>query len=371
MKQILPVLFLLVLFGCIKNPTHEVAVTKSDNSLPELTPETRALYNNLKKVAKTHVLFGHQDAVAYGISWKGGDFNSDVEKVAGDYPAVFGWDIGHIDSTRNLDSVPFDHMRNWIIKAYEKGGINTIGWHEINLRTLGSSWDNTRVVDQMLPGGELNSAFIAQLDKVADFINSLKTSEGTKVPVIFRPFHEHNGGWFWWGNTSCNDEEYKQLWKFTYYYLREVKVVNNILFCYSTDAFTGRDEYLARYPGDDYVDIFGFDDYKSVRNADTRQVFIDRLEVVNQLAKERDKVAILAETGSETIPDPNWYTSVLLDGYKAAPNTGYIAYMLVWRNAWPHHHYAPYPGHPAAEDFRKFKNDSITLFLSDLPNMYK
>jgi mannan endo-1,4-beta-mannosidase len=163
---------------------------------------------------------------------------------------------------------------------------------------------------------------------------------------------------------------YKQLWIYTYNYLRVEKGVDNVLFTYSTDAFDGRDEYLARYPGDDYVDILGWDDYKSIRTTDTRDVFHKRISTINDLAREKDKVASLSETGYETISVDNWWTSILLDGIKTAPETDKIAYVLVWRNARKDHHYAPYPGHSSEEDFISFYKDSITVFLSDLPKLY-
>lgn len=343
----------------------------SNSHLASLTAETQALYSNLKQVAPTGFLFGHQDAVAYGIGWTGGKFNSDIEKVCGDYPAVFGWDIGHIDSTANIDNVPFSDMKRWMIEVFNRGGINTVSWHERNLKTGESSWDTTSVVKDMLPGGSLNSRYSDQLDKVAALFNGLVTSEGVKVPIIFRPFHEHNGSWFWWGADPCPDSLYVQLFRYTVDYLKNEKGVNNILLCYSPDAFSTREEYLGRYPGDAYVDIFGFDDYKSIRTAETRDVLINRLSIVNALANEREKLAALAETGYETLSMPDWWTAVLLDGLKAAPNTDRVAYLMVWRNARTDHHYAPYPGHASVPSFLKFKADASTLFLSDLPAMYK
>jgi len=367
MNRLLYLILLLLIISC---NSQEVQNSKSELNNNPLTAETQNLYNNLKELAKTNILFGHQDAVAYGIGWKGGNFNSDVYMVSGDYPAFYGWDIGHIDSIMNLDSVLFIEMKRWIREVYNRGGINTIGWHGINLASGGSSWDTSRVVNHILPGGKLNKEFNAQLDNVAEFFNECITEEGGKIPIIFRPFHEHNGSWFWWGNESCSNEEYKKLWIYTHNYLLKNKGVNNVLFSYSTDAFTGREDYLSRYPGDEYVDFLGWDDYKSIRTKDTRQVFLDRIAVINELAKEKNKVGCLSETGYETLSKSDWFTQELLGGLKAAPATDHIAYLLVWRNAWKSHHYAPYPGHPSANDFITFKQDSMIMFLSDLPNMY-
>lgn len=364
-------LFLIAFFsilGCSsesRQSTNENNITQE----PKLTLETQALFRNLKEISKDGIMFGHQDAVAYGVGWIGGEFESDVQKVSGSYPAVFGWDIGHIDSTENIDNVPFTDMKNWMIEAYKRGGVNTISWHQRNPKTGESSWDVTPVVTDILPTGSLNSKFNNQLDKVAELIGSLVTEDGVKVPVIFRPYHEHNGSWFWWGETPCPDSLYIELFRYTVNYLRINKGLKNILFCYSTDAFETKDDYLERYPGDEYVDIFGFDDYKSIRTPDTRDVLINRLKIVDELAKKRNKVAILSETGYETLSMHDWFSEVLLKGIKASQAN--IAYVLVWRNARTDHHYAPFPGHPSVDSFLDFKNDSSTFFLNDLPSMYQ
>ena len=93
------------------------------------TTETVALFNNLKAVSQTGLLFGHQDDLAYGIGWKASPGRSDVKEVCGDYPAVIGWDLGDIGNEANLDGVNFSHMKSWIKQVYDRGGINTISMH--------------------------------------------------------------------------------------------------------------------------------------------------------------------------------------------------------------------------------------------------
>lgn len=66
---------------------------------------------------------------------------------------------------------------------------------------------------RILPGGDKNSGFNTYLDRIADFASNLKDDDGNLIPVLFRPFHEQNGGWFWWGQQrlpkanmqSCTD----------------------------------------------------------------------------------------------------------------------------------------------------------------------
>ena len=61
---------------------------------PQATPETQALYRNLFRIADEGVMFGHQDDALYGHDWKYEEGRSDVRECCGDYPAVFGWELG-------------------------------------------------------------------------------------------------------------------------------------------------------------------------------------------------------------------------------------------------------------------------------------
>ena len=88
-------------------------------------------------------MFGHQDDLAYGVGWKYEEGRSDIKDVTGDYPAVYGWELGHleIDKPVNLDSVPFKKMQQLIKKGYERGGVITISWHLNNPLTGKSAWN--------------------------------------------------------------------------------------------------------------------------------------------------------------------------------------------------------------------------------------
>ena len=165
------------------------------------TAETEALLVSLQEMPSKGIMFGHHDSPLYGIGWEGDEDRSDVKSVIGDYPAVISFDIGHIElgADKSLDGIAFDKIRKEIIKQYNRGGMNTISWHLDNPKTGDNSWDisDTTVVASILPGGENNAMFMGWLDQVANFMNSLQTEDGTKVPVLFRPWHEHTGNWFW------------------------------------------------------------------------------------------------------------------------------------------------------------------------------
>src|SRR5215210_5403497 len=94
------------------------------------TKETIALYHNLKKLLNKGIMFGHQDDLAYGVGWKYVEGKSDVKEVTGDYPAVYGWELGRleIDHPVNIDSVPFDKMKGYIRYGYDQGAVITLSW---------------------------------------------------------------------------------------------------------------------------------------------------------------------------------------------------------------------------------------------------
>jgi len=221
------------------------------------TKETVNLYNNLKKLSEKGFMLGHQDDLAYGVEWRYKENKSDIKEVTGDYPAVYGWDLGGIERTdndNNLDGVPFKKMKEFIKQGYARGGVITISWH------LGSpsgaqkgAWDTTHgTVASVLPTGINNKLYKEWLNKVASFFSSLKGSSGEAIPILFRPFHELTGNWFWWGKNACSEDDFKTLWRYTVYYLQQVKQIHNLLWVYSTsDNFKTKEEFLQRYPGDD------------------------------------------------------------------------------------------------------------------------
>lgn len=345
------------------------------------TNKTKKLYSNLQTVAKSGVMFGHQDDLAYGVGWKEEAGRSDVKDVAGTYPAVFGWDFGKIANGKNIDEVSYKRMRQWMKDVYQMGGVNTISLHIDNYTSGGNSWDTTATVKHILPGGKDHDKYVENLDNMADYIKSLKKG-WTKIPLIFRPFHEHNGSWFWWGKGNCSEEDYIALWKFTVDYMVNQRNVHQLIYAYSPDASrlkpdSLREDYLYGYPGDDYTDMLGIDDYWNVGRPennkstdDQKKQFVENIEMLNVLAKEKGKIAAITETGLESVTNPKWFTEKILKPIQSSKDLE-LSYVLVWRNADDKHHYAPYPGHPSVEDFKQFSEDERILFKKDIKNMYK
>ncbi|HEY9044323.1 MAG TPA: glycosyl hydrolase [Ohtaekwangia sp.] len=342
------------------------------------TDKTKALFVNLKKIGSSGILFGHQDSDAYGVKWKDEPGRSDVKDVCGEYPAIHGWDLGNIGKPGEDKYIAKIHQ--WVLETYKRGGISTISWHVDNPVSKKNAWDTTHAVYDILPGGKIHAYFVQQLDAVAEFLKNCKDGN-TAIPIIFRPYHEHNGNWFWWGKGICTEEEYIQLWKFTITYLRDTKKLHNLIYAFSPDRSRmnledAKRSYMYAYPGDDYVDILGLDDYMDVgvtwnkkSPEEQQRDFVAVMRTISDLAKEKNKVAALTETGLEGITNPQWFTGVILEPLKANTDIQ-VAYFMVWRNANEKHHYAPYTGHTSAPDFIRFFHDERSLFEADIQNMY-
>lgn len=324
------------------------------------------LLQRLTKLQSKGVMIGHQDDPMYGIAWSWERGRSDVKEVCGDYPAVMGFDLGKIElgSSENLDGVPFQRMREEIALQHKRGGISTLSWHPWNPATGEKAWDPSgEAVTKILPGGALNAKFCIWLNCVAAFIKSLQTAEGQPIPVIFRPWHEMTGDWFWWGSKSCTTEEYKQLYRYTHDYLLE-KGCDNIVWAWSPGG-GDQNEYLKHYPGNEYVDVLGVDTYQFDDNPDAYQATVRRdLQRMTEAARQTGKLAAFTETGCQNVQDATWFTRVLLPMLKEQP----LSYVLVWRNAWdqPKENYMPAPGRPTEADFVDFYNDPLTLFSKDI-----
>jgi glycosyl hydrolase family 26 len=337
------------------------------------TKETIAVYHNLKKLLHEGIMFGHQDDLAYGVGWKYEPGRSDIKDVTGDYPAVYGFELGRleIDHAVNLDSVPFDKMKSFIREAYDRGGVITLSWHLNNPLTGKTAWDPAPgTVASILPGGEKNELYKAWLDKISAFMLDLKGKRGEYIPIIFRPFHELNGDWFWWGGKNCTPDDIRQLYQFTESYLRDKKNVHNLLYAYNTDKFYSKEEYLKRYPGDEWVDVIGFDIYQAYNTANNED-FIrysgSMLATLDSIAAAHDKIPALTEFGYNGLKDSLWWTNTFLKAITPFK----ISYALAWRNAGfrnneQYEFYAPYKGQLSANDFVEFYKNDKTLFQKDI-----
>ena len=327
---------------------------------PNALPQTVALYEKLKAMEGKKLMFGQQDTFAVGATFEANKpenlGKSDIFAATGKYPAVAGFDIGHLevyytaardpefaalipgkDRTggdfevgMNIDNMAFDAMREEIRFAHEQGCIVTLSWHSVNPLTAGEygpanrSWEES-VIKAVLPGGKLHARYNLYLDAFIEYNATLTDSHGELIPYIFRPYHEHSGDWFWWcidstenpndgtawsgnGGRLNEPEDYATLYRYTVQYLWE-HGVHNLLFCVCPDRSRLPYEQLAEkwmegYPGDDVIDLFGMDNYMDARpmshpegGKKQFECFVGSMETLVTLAEEHGKLAALTEMG--------------------------------------------------------------------------
>lgn len=332
----------------------------------DATRETRALYRNLYELQQHSVMFGHHDYPSYGIGWSGDPDRSDVKDIVGDHPAVYSLDMFKIT----------DQKIELIKQVYRRGGVSMLVWHQNNPLTEhpgmkypeGSAWDNTPCVGQILQeGSPLNIRYREILDDVASALHKMTDDQGRPIPVIFRPLHEHTQTWSWWGKKATTEEEFIALWRFIIRYLRDEKHCHNVIYAISPQMDRvypdPRGRILFRWPGDDWVDFIGIDCYHFLKPG----AFESNLAALSQLAKDKHKPVGVTETGLEKDHTSDYWTCNCLSVLRGK----WCSMIVAWRNDNPSHAFGPYPEDASAEDFKAFYNDPLTLFLNDLPDLYK
>ena len=348
------------------------------------TDETVALFYNLKKLAKTKFAIGQQDAFTGFYKDLGGE--SDIKKATGNEAAILGSDFMFITDKNNDGTASnWFHQQELMItanakKAYDKGMINIFCWHLREPNNENSFYvsdmtdtEKRTAFKSILPGGANNEWFKKKLDKVASVMQQLKGSDGKLIPVIFRPFHEFDGSWFWWGADFCTPTEYLTAYQFVVDYLVKTKSVHNVLFAFSPDnKFTSTAVYTSRYPGDKYVDVLGTDNYGDFNNqGQTGSTAANtKLKIVSDLAKTKVKIAALTETGyavdAVNAPITGWFSNYL---YSALTANVELSFVMFWVNS-KNSYYVPTPTATNITDFTDFVAKPKSALLNGLPNMY-
>lgn len=327
---------------------------------------TNALAGNTEEtVALSHWLLKNRERPALGAQWNGGVKTigwDDQARITGKEPLVFGveyYDYGSIE--KNL--VGRETGVKYLKEKYLAGGIVTLVDHMPNFVTGGNSWDrNGDPLTAVLPGGVAHTEFVAYLDRLASYLKSL-TVNGKNVPVLFRPFHEMNGGWFWWGNAKSG-EQLVSLWQFCHDYLVREKGVRNLLWVWSPniDKTASVARFMGYWPGPKYVDVVGLDGYDNtpVPNI-ANESFVRSFKVVSEIASRFSLplafTEIGARPGAQELVD-FWDAGVLTALRKDFQG---LSYILVWNAEW-----GPKDGTPAAAGFRRMVESGYLLRLKDV-----
>lgn len=350
------------------------------------TKETVALFYNLKKLAKTKIAIGQQDA--FNSFYQDNTGDSDIKKNTGFDPALLGSDFMFITDKNNNNQAD-----NWFYQqeeklvnatkaAYAKGMINTFCWHLREPNKEDSFYAADMAADQkatafksILPGGSNHEWYKKKLDKIASVVLNLKGSNGELIPIIFRPFHEFDGNWFWWGANFCTPDDYKTAYQFTVDYLKNTKGVHNILYAFSPDnSYTTATNYLSRYPGDKYVDILGMDNYGDFDNQGQTGAgkANAKLKIIADLAQTKVKIAALTETGYQVTSTKtainDWFSTYLYSALTT--NNMEVSYVMFWNNT-KDAYFVPNGAVSNAADFKTYAAKPKSALVNSLPKMYE
>ncbi len=265
---------------------HQVTGALTD---PAATAEAKGLMRYLADNYGENTLSGQQDQGS--IDW--------VEQNTGKAPAIAGLDLMDYSPSRverGTVGADVDHAL-----AYDRrGGIVTLAWHWNAPSGLidvpGKEWwrgfyTDATTFDVAAALADPTSADYKLLIRDMDAIAvQLKRLADAKVPVLWRPLHEAEGGWFWWGAKGPGPA--KELYRLLHQRLVGHHGLHNLIWVWNSIA----PEW---YPGDDLVDVVSMDSYPP--QGDHGPV-IGPYERLVELGGDRKLVA-LGEVGS--IPDPD------------------------------------------------------------------
>ena len=170
--------------------------------------------------------------------------------------------------------------------------------------------------------------FIAAVKEVANLLSELKDDKGNYIPVIIRLPHEMEDDWHWWGPSSATADEYKAFCRLIVRSLHELTSNNAVLFAYSPDRYAvDAGHYLKWYPGDNYIDILGYDDY-GIYN-ETIEDAIERARTVSRTADVKYKPAMLFESSIQNNGN-NWFFNSMMRVIKDEEVN--LSAFLLWTN---------------------------------------
>ena len=371
----------------------------------EATTATADLYAYLKALGETdNVIYGHQNDTHKKALYKSGGTESDTKDVTGSISGIVGMDTLSLtgDELELTDEEKADGLTlpkkaaQIDIAAANEGAIITLSSHMPNFEIVrnkelvdgkydysGYSPNKTSgdIVSRIMPGGDLNEVYTGYLDLIAEYANELQEAN---VPVLFRPFHENNGSWFWWGGAYCDAQAYKNLFAYTVDYLRNDKDIHNFLYVYSPNGpFEDDKEYLSRYPGDEYVDILAFDMYHDDPISDASKdpwmtSLKETINLVQGIADKKGKLSAVSETGIRVDgggmpesgnPNKEWFQDV-----SNIVSESDMPYYMVWANFNNTDNvFSPYmandtKGHEMINEFIDYYNDENTVFADRIDN---
>jgi mannan endo-1,4-beta-mannosidase len=281
------------------------------------TPEAKKLLDYLYSISGKRIIAGHHNHVG-----RPDVFLIRVKELTGKSPEIWGCDFINYYREGVAEQIVQEAY-----KKYKEGYIITLMWHagrpqddppfgwkeSVQNKMTDKEWREFTT-----PGTELHSRWLKQVDTVANFLNELQL---LGVPVLWRPYHELNGVWFWWGNRKGENGSAK-LYRMMFDRLVNEHKLNNLIWVWNTNAPRQliNDEayaYEDYFPGLDYVDVLAADVYHN----DYRQSHHDELVELGQ-----GKIIALGEIGEVPKPEdlarqPMWAWFMIWSNFVDTHNT--------------------------------------------------
>jgi mannan endo-1,4-beta-mannosidase len=230
---------------------------------PHASDETVALYRFLQAHTGRPTLSGQ-----HCVPLVGSTRLPAVDRALGHYPAVFSQDFG-FSAPGTWDGINFrQQIVDEAIRRHEQGFIINLMWHAVRPtddepvefkdsvqgRLTDAQWK-----ELLTPGSALHERWKSQVDVIAFFLKQLRDA---RVPVLWRPYHEMNGAWFWWGGRPGRDG-YEKLYRMLHDRLVNFHRLNNLIWVFGGNEVVGDvGPYADYFPGHDVVDVLATDVYR-------------------------------------------------------------------------------------------------------------
>ncbi len=304
---------------------------------PGASPEAQALLNFFASVYGKKVIAGQHD----GWRFKNGlseELNY-ITNTTGKFPAILEMDVsGYTSPTHDTEHRLMEHALDWVQNRH---GIAAFCWHwraPMDKPAFYSKETHFDIARAVTPGTPEYAAVERDMDTIAGELTVLRDAH---VPILWRPLHEANGRWFWWGVGG--PEPFKKLWRMMFENFTGKHHLNNLIWVFSPGAET---DLAAWYPGDAFVDIVGQDHYPMDGNHNPAWDVFDELTRMTR----GQKMIALGENGP--IPDP---------ALMAKEQAGWL-FFSTWSGSILFEK-------TTAEQLRAYYHDSHVLTLADLPDL--
>ena len=288
-----------VLLAAFSSVVH-AATRSAEPVTPGAMPETRALLQLLYDVSGQHMLTGQHNYPA--IRDRNTQFAADY---TGHMPAVFSTDFGHAKEGDSDSYLARPEIVQECFRQHQLGALVTICWHAVPptadepvtfrqlpdsdpkaLKSVQGKLLDEQFRDVLTPGTALHTKWMQQVDAIAVFLKQLQDA---RVPVLWRPYHEMNGDWFWWGGRT-GEYSTERLYRQIFDRLVNHHQLKNLVWVWSMDRVSRPGmEHEKYFPGIEYVDVLGLDVYGN----DFAQSYYESLEKLSQ-----GKPLALAEVGN-------------------------------------------------------------------------